>query len=116
MSSMPDLKEVLARIETRTHQHVLASALHEINHEYAHMKKEGTQLFHHILHGRREMHDYVTTSLERGGYFYRRICEIFHVNTIRVKFYEDDKIRIESPQKIIMFENNTLHVYTKIAL
>jgi len=82
--------------------------------DYSRMEREGINLFKQIIEGRNEMHDYTTSTLVRGGYNYRKICEIFKINTITVKFYEGERVCIESPRKIIFFENQKLHLYEKV--
>lgn len=81
--------------------------------EYALMEKEGKVLFKGILEERNEMYDYVTRSLQRGGYSYRQICAVFKINNITVKIYEEGKIVVKSPQKIILFENQKLYVFLR---
>jgi hypothetical protein len=81
------------------------------NPEYSSMERDSIALFKRILEGRKEMHDYVTSTLKFGGYNYRQLCSIFEITTITVSFFENDKIVIDSPQKTIIFENNKLNVY-----
>ncbi|MBA4058665.1 MAG: hypothetical protein C0490_28370 [Marivirga sp.] len=81
--------------------------------EYALMEKKGTALFRTILKGRNEMHDYVTCSLQRGGYNYRQICSIFKVTNITVTFFKEGKIVVESQEKNILFENQKLYIFQK---
>lgn len=86
----------------------------ELDADYIRMIREGINLLKRIIEGRNEMHDYMTSSLAFGGYNYRKVCEVFKINTITIKFYKDDKICIKSPQKIIVFENQELQMYELI--
>lgn len=77
------------------------------------MESDGLALFMRILKGRNEMHDYVTSTLNFGGYNHRQICSIFKVNTITITFSENEKIVVDSPQKVIVFENQKLYIHCK---
>ncbi|HTJ50049.1 MAG TPA: hypothetical protein VL443_11380 [Cyclobacteriaceae bacterium] len=107
------IKERLIYLESKAYQKDIANIF--LSADYIKMKREGINLFKRIIDGRNEMHDYMTSTLIRGGYNYRQICEVFKINTITVKFYENDKIRVESPQKIVLFENQKILIYEKVS-
>ena len=74
--------------------------------------EKAKELFKSMLAQRTEMYDYVTAEIKRGGYYYRMICEIFKVNSITIKIM-DQTIHVESSDKVIVFQNDSVSFLRK---
>jgi hypothetical protein len=69
-------------------------------------------LFRSMLAQKSDMYDYLTSEIKRGGYYYRMICEIFNINSITITV-NDKKISVESSDKIILFQDDSVLLISK---
>jgi hypothetical protein len=81
--------------------------------EYIAIHNSLSKLFQEILEERSQLRNYATTSLRRGGFYYRKISTLIGANAFSIAFPAEGCIHLESQQKRIRYENGTLKMFQR---
>jgi hypothetical protein len=108
------LNRLIELAKSDSYSDVQCEAEHYEQEEYFRTYYEAIHLFADMLKQRRELFDYLTTSLKQKGFHYRSISRLFKMHAFTVDFPGTDCVRVEGMDKTIIYKRGTLKVFCNV--